>query len=328
VVRSGTRCRLGWATCQYVASNNIPIGNNENSWAIDIDGKKYYNGMGTFFYGDNTKVNDVYGCFVDFQLRKIWYTKNEKYLGFAFSNLRVDGLYPIISIGHNTKVSVNFGPNFKYPFIATHSLNPTLSNKEKRLVEKLWKKYQSLSVLEDNPSEAILNQGILALGSDLGSTDPLDPELPIFAWKLSSRTQWNFHKDEFMTAMALERIFTPDDLIKSSKKWLIETSENTDVFRSWYMFMFDYLKPGSQATVIAVDEAILAWKILGIHKIWSVFDKWEDYLKTAKVKTINNDTWSMLLTLIEKVGNDPKKFDESDCWASLIEDFVLDHWKK
>jgi len=274
-------------------------------------------------------VNDVYGCFVDFQLRKIWYTKNDKYLGFAFSNLRVDGLYPIISVGYNTKISVNFGPNFKYPFIASRGLNPILSSKEKILVEKLWKKYQSLSVQEDNnPSEAIMNQGVLALGSDLGSNDPLDPQLPIFAWKLSSRTQWHFHKDEFMTTMALEKILSSEDLLLYCKKWLTETSENADVFRSWYMFMFEYLKPGTQASVIALDEAILAWKILGIHKMWLVFDKWEEYLRKIKVKTINNDTWSILLTLIEKVGTDPKKFDESDCWASLIEDFVLDYLKK
>jgi hypothetical protein len=197
-------------------------------------------------------------------------------------------------------------------------------------LEKLWKKYQSSGDEEEGDplAEVIANKAVLAVGADLGVGDPSqDPQLTLFAWKLSSRTQWNFHKDEFMTLMALQNIYSPEDLQRCSKKWLSEI-ENHDVYRSWYMFMFDYLKPGAQATVIAVDEALLAWRLIGIHRRWSVFSKWEEYLKGGTVKTINNDTWSMLLTLIEKVGSNPDKFDDSDCWASIIEDFVLDFWKK
>jgi len=249
-------------------------------------------------------------------------------LGVAFNNIRVDGLYPVISVSSNARVVVNFGKNFRYPFRGTFGLNPSLTEREKKTLEKLFRIYHDAGIDEEgDPGELIKGRGVLQLSTDIGAEGPLDPHIPIFAWKLSSRVQWEFHKDEFMTTLALEGACNSDDMIKTFKKWYSDIKDEEEIFRSWYSFVYDYLK-AKQATVLAVEEAVSAWKILGINNRWNIFPKWEDYiLNSGKVKGVNADTWMMLLSLIDKVGSDPNKFDDSDCWPSVIEDFVLDVWK-
>uniref|UniRef100_A0A6B2LJR3 Defective in cullin neddylation protein n=1 Tax=Arcella intermedia TaxID=1963864 RepID=A0A6B2LJR3_9EUKA len=173
---------------------------------------------------------------------------------------------------------------------------------------------------------AIENQGLLKLSADLGATGPTDPHLLVFAWKLNSRVQFQFFKDEFLTSLSLDNIFTKDKMIQHINKTLKELEQDGELFRSWYAFVYEYLK-SKQATVLSVEEAIIAWKILGIPNRWKPFEKFEGYIIQQKLKGINSDTWLMLLALIEKVGDDPNNYDEADCWPSVLEDFILDCWK-
>jgi len=330
-VRSGSSGRIGWASSQYVPANNVGIGADESSWAFDLSGKRYHRDTtttGTPYGEGSPRTGDVYGCCIDFQLRRLWFTKNGRNMGVAFPNIRVDGLYPVISVSHNTRLAVNFGKNFKFPVRSTFSLNPTLPEREKKSLEKIFRMYHAAGAADEGDTgEYIKGQGLLDLNSTLGQVQPLDPHFLIFAWKLNCRTQWECHKDEFMTSLALEGASTREDMIRVFNKWMLDTQQDEEIYRSWYAFVYEYLK-ANQATVLAPDEAVMAWTITRIPQRWSVFPKWEEYIKSGKsVKGVNADTWMMLLGLIEKVGDDVNKFDEADCWPSVIEEFVLDVWK-
>lgn len=80
-----------------------------------VNGRKYcygYNNEGKA-YGPTFTVGDVVGCGINFSQDEVFFTKNGKNLGTAFSKVNCSGtglLYPTISLhSPGEKVSVNFG---------------------------------------------------------------------------------------------------------------------------------------------------------------------------------------------------------------------------
>jgi len=68
----------------------------------------------------------------------------------------------------------------------------------------------------------------------------------------------------------------------------------------------------------------MAWKTCGFSEKWSLFPKWEQFLKKTGLKGVNKDTWMMLLTFVENLGENLDNYDENDCWPTAIDDFVTE----
>ena len=69
------------------------------------------------YYEDKDKVNDTLKNLKILPGSKIIFFKNGKCQGEAFVDIHGGGYYPAISLHKNATISVNFGPNFKYPHI-------------------------------------------------------------------------------------------------------------------------------------------------------------------------------------------------------------------
>lgn len=67
------------------------------------------------YYEDKDKIAEALKCLKTVPGSKVIYFKNGKSQGTAFENIYGGAYYPAISIYKNATVSVNFGPNFKYP---------------------------------------------------------------------------------------------------------------------------------------------------------------------------------------------------------------------
>lgn len=67
------------------------------------------------YYEDKDKVAEALKNLKTIPNSKIIFFKNGKSQGVAFGGINAGAYYPAVSIFKNATVSVNFGPNFKYP---------------------------------------------------------------------------------------------------------------------------------------------------------------------------------------------------------------------
>jgi len=276
-------CRIGWCTSNYSPENeNSLLGGDEESWAVDGgQQKKYHNDSNGQFYGESWNRGDVIGCSIDIEQKKISYTKNGHDLGVAFMNVRTfNYLHPAISVSYDTKVTANFGP-FSRPIPSGFfAMNPSVTKKQKKNLEDLFNKYAK----KGKDENVILGQGILALANDLGSTGVDDPLISLLMWRLRPKkpAAWEINKQEWMCTWALQGAQNFTDLQDALVNWR-ESIEDSFVYKNYYIFLYDYLKP-SNATVLSVEEALAAWKFVGINKRWDLFDKWCKYWETDAPK--------------------------------------------
>ena len=80
-----------------------------------INGRKLFGGGDGKPYGPAFTQGDVVGCGINFNRDEIFFTKNGKYLGSAFTHIPAN-LYPTVALhSQEEKVTVNFGANpFKF----------------------------------------------------------------------------------------------------------------------------------------------------------------------------------------------------------------------
>lgn len=170
--------------------------------------------------------------------------------------------------------------------------------------------------------------------------DENDPHLFLLAWKMRSRVFCEIYEDEWNALWALERAFTIEDMKEVVKSWIAEIKDLEGFcFGSFYHYTFDYLllEKGSNATALTKEDSINAWNVLNIGKKWALYPKWIKFWSTNSLKGVTRDTWKMLPKLIEKIGDDPSKYNEDDFWPvpfstfrplltfqTAIDDFVLD----
>eukprot|EP01125_Pyxidicula_operculata_P021783 TRINITY_DN8635_c0_g1_i1.p1 TRINITY_DN8635_c0_g1~~TRINITY_DN8635_c0_g1_i1.p1 ORF type:complete len:397 (+),score=80.67 TRINITY_DN8635_c0_g1_i1:15-1205(+) len=325
-IKSRNSCRIGWCTERFTPENDYAaLGADENSWGVDgAQQKKYHKTNDGVKFGDYWQKGDVIGTMIDFEQRRISYFKNGSFIGVAFNNVRSDiGLIPAISVSYDTKVVVNFGKDFNKLPAGAFGLNPTCTSEQKSSLENIFDTYMAKGQGEN----IIKGAGTLQLAEDLGSSGPMDPLIIILAWKFRSATAWEFDKEEWLSTWCLAGAYTLEDMKNTVQKWRSELDKEKDVFANFYSFVFDYLKQ-EKATAIEKNEALLAWKMLGIDKKWGLFDKWETWWKENNHKGVAKDIWVMLIRFIEKLGSNIDNYDESDCWPTAIDDFVMEALKK
>ena len=106
-------CRIGWSC---VESPTYALGEIGNGWGYGGTGKKSHGGKFENF-GEKFGLGDVIGCGLDLQTNEIWYAKNGRSLGPAFTidfknvTAKSRGIFPHVLI-KNVRVEVAFGPLF------------------------------------------------------------------------------------------------------------------------------------------------------------------------------------------------------------------------
>jgi len=233
-------------------------------------------------------------------------------------------MYPAVSVTYDGKVIVNLGKNLLHLPEGVFPLCPTAMDEERRSLEEAFSVYGSKN---EEGEEVIAGQGLIHLATDLGSTGPLDPTLLILAWVLFSSRQWEFTKSEWLCSWSVQSVFSFDGIKLSMEKWRLLLKENEEIFRNFYQFVFEYLKQ-PKTTNIEKNEAIAAWKIVGIDKRWGIFDKWEKFWEENSAKVVTKDTWNMLVRFIEKMGTNVQNYDENDSWPLMLDEFVKEVMKK
>jgi len=245
-------------------------------------------------------------------------------MGVAFTGVRPGaGLSPAASVYRNTRLIFNFGRQFDFPPNYCCPLDYSLSADQKKSLTALFDNYHAHGIKlseSGDTGEIIKGQGILQLAQDLGAQGDQDPLLLILAWKLRCEVVWEITKEEWLIGFALYGACSLNEVIKKVKEWRNEITNDRDQFRSFYNFIFEYLKD-PKSTALDKVEALMAWSMLDMGASWRLWEKWEEFLKQASTKAITRDTWQMLLTFIDQIGEDVSNYDPMDCWPIVMDEF-------
>ena len=112
---------IGLATTEFHLHTRMP-GWDKYSYGYHGDDGGIFHGKGTMVraYGPSFGVGDVIGCGVDYHARAIFYTRNGKFMGYAFENLELEvlqqDLYPIVGMDTHCPIACNFGCNKPFVF--------------------------------------------------------------------------------------------------------------------------------------------------------------------------------------------------------------------
>jgi len=319
IIKSKGSCRIGWCTDKYTSTEGL--GCDEHSWAFDgYSQKKYHNSSDGVKFGEGWSRGDIIGCRLDIEQRRVLYYKNGKPLGIAFGSLRLVNLwmFPAVSVGYDTTVIVNLGNEFAFPPPGCFGLNPLITPKQRAQLEDLFKVYSITTETE----ELIAGEKLVLFAQDMGSTGPLDPTLLIIAWLFFSSRQWQFLKSEWLCSWTLQGVFTLNRIKEAVDHWRTLINTQDDIWKSFYQFIFDYLKSSPKSNNIDKQEALVAWHIVGIDKRWELWEKWEKFWNESPSKLVSKDVWNMLIRFIDKIGTNLKNYDENDSWPLAIDEFV------
>jgi len=339
IVSSGS-ARLGWATQNYAPESSYDgAGSDSDSYGWDgskktihFDDKKSGKSGGTP-YGDYWNTNDYIGCLLDFDNLCMSYTKNGKSMGVAFKNIKIiNPFLPCVSVYRGAKIEINLGPTFKHQPLGFYGMNATVSAAQKKSLLNVFLQYhkKGAHLSESLSRDVIKPQGVLALGNDLGAKDPMDPHLLLLAWKMRSKAFFSFQDHEWMVLWANENVTSFNEMKSAVERWRKDISTNDDNFVSFYMFVFDYLRAqdGETKSSLPKDDAIMAWKMLGMDKKFHFWAQWAKFWAENKLLGVPRDTWIILLKFIDRVGSDVKNYSEDDCWPLVFDDFVEDYLRK
>uniref|UniRef100_A0A1B6D141 B30.2/SPRY domain-containing protein n=1 Tax=Clastoptera arizonana TaxID=38151 RepID=A0A1B6D141_9HEMI len=147
--------QLGWdLNEENVFTNEFGVGDTIKSFAYDGNRKRKWN-FSTSQYGEYWLSGDVIGCTIDLDNGSIFFFRNGKPLGEAFTNIEMGagcGYFPTISLARNETVVANFGGTpFRYPIDGFEPIQqpPTESMNQASLILNWFQKLLELCEEED-----------------------------------------------------------------------------------------------------------------------------------------------------------------------------------
>lgn len=175
----------------------------------------------------------------------------------------------------------------------------------------------------DQESDCILADGVERLCTDLGIA-PDDFSILVFAWKFNAKTMCRFTREEFIGGChALGGANSPESINARLPDLVTEVVGSREQFRDMYRWTYRFgLDLGQRTLPLAM--AISLWRLVFSQRPPPVLDRWLMFLeqRPSGSSGITRDTWDMFLPFTEVIGTNLERYDESEAWPSLIDDFV------
>jgi len=175
----------------------------------------------------------------------------------------------------------------------------------------------------DADVDCILADGIERFCADI-HVQPDEFAVLVLAWKFNAEAMCRFTREEFTTGCrALGGADTPQAIQAQLPAIVAEVRESKDRFRELYRWTYRFGLDVGQRT-LPLSMALSLWRLVFSINPPSVLERWLTFLEHRRSVTsgIMRDTWDMYLLFTEVIGEDFERYDESEAWPSLIDDFV------
>lgn len=192
-------------------------------------------------------------------------------------------------------------------------------------INALFETYRDKDCIDE---ECILADGIEQMCNDL-NLSPDDVKILVFAWKLDAQQMCKFTRAEFVNGLKALNVDSIKDIQNKLPDIVNKCRDSAEEFKSLYRFTFRFgLDSGCGQRILPIDMAIILWKLVFSIRIPCddsfILNAWLDFLSqhTHVVRGIPRDTWNMFLTFFDTIGDDLARYDDTEAWPSLLDDFV------
>lgn len=176
---------------------------------------------------------------------------------------------------------------------------------------------QTAAINDDSMSP----QHLVALSAQLGVYED-DIVLYILAWKLQCKAPMKISRDEWVRGLLAMRLDTMEKL-KAAIPVLRNELRTPSNFRSFYNFVFDWVRENNQAKYISTDTACAMWPIVFDGRGFASLKLWLEFFSSVYKKTVSRDLWRQTLDF-SQVSLDA--YDPSSSWPTAMDEFV--EWRK
>lgn len=164
-------------------------------------------------------------------------------------------------------------------------------------------------------------EGIEKLCDDL-ELDPEDFRVLVLAYSLNAEVMCRFTEDEFVKGCKHLDIHNIESM-KAAIPRLLDTVKNKS-FGPFYRWAFKFaLDTETGQRTLPTELAVSLWKLVFSQNYPSLLEKWLFFLEhNCSVKGISKDTWDMFLVFTDQIQGDLSKYDDTEAWPSLLDEFV------
>lgn len=184
-------------------------------------------------------------------------------------------------------------------------------------INALFEKYK------DESEDAILSEGMEQFCLDL-QLKPDEFKVLVLAWKFEAEEMCRFSRQEFLTGCRSMKVDSLKGIQTRLPELVIQTLSDPELFRDLYRFTFKFgLDVSTGQRILPVEMAVNLWLLVFSQQEPPLLKRWIYFLeKHPQVRGIPRDTWNMFLNFLTSVGSDLSRYDDTEAWPSLLDDFV------
>lgn len=226
----------------------------------------------------------------------------------------------LLSGGGGENADITFDKNARHTPLMTHGRSSEIASGDQALDQRISAFFDTY---RDPDVDCILADGIERFCADL-RVQPDEFSVLVLAWKFNAAAMCRFTREEFVTGCrALGNADSPESIRARLPSAVLEVGSSREKFRDLYRWSYHFGLDTGQRT-LPLMMAISLWRLVFSQNRPPILDRWLEFLEHRRNSTsgIMRDTWDMFLLFTESIGNDLDRYDESEAWPSLIDDFV------
>jgi len=212
----------------------------------------------------------------------------------------------------------NTDPGMEKPGAAT---SPAGKGSAAQNVEKLFNQYAGKGADADTIAEEKLEQFF----ADVGIKQDEGPMAFVLSYKLKCKNVGEISRKEFTTAFLEANCDTIPKIaayVKATKGTIVDKGQS-DQFRTFYRWVFDFNKETGERKTIDKEAAVELWRqVLDTTKVAHLHKFLEFVEKDASLKMVTKDLWDQFYEFGVDIRPDLSNWADDGAWPVTIDDFV------
>jgi len=194
-------------------------------------------------------------------------------------------------------------------------------------LDKLFNQYAGKGA----DADTIAEEKLVQFFSDVGIKQDEGPMAFVLSYKLRCKNVGEISRKEFTAAFAEANCDTLPKIaayVKSTKAAVIDKGQS-DQFRTFYRWVFDFNKETGERKTIDKDSAVELWRqIMDSSKSPHLHKFLEFVEKDGSLKMVTKDLWDQFYEFGVDIKPDLSNWSDDGAWPVTIDDFVQELLKE